>query len=278
MDFDNGTKWRVKKIKSDNGTAFKNSTMKNFFDEKGTTHTFLTPRTPQQNDVVERKNMTLIEEFKLPTYFWAEAINTVCYTQNISIVNQEQGKITYQLMNNKKPTINFLRVFGCKCFVLRNQSGNLGKFEAKANEEIFVGYAATRAYRVYNLRMNIFMELVHVVFDDKKIQGLVDEGNHGTLQFENEHIGDVIESDEEECSHGKTVSVDVIPSMDNPNSSMDNLHPSMDNFSVDRHTSTDNPSTDKSSSRCLNSFSGSMNLGGSFSKSEIIYKSRNPYK
>ena len=30
------------------------------------------------------------------------------------------------------------------------------------------------------------MESVHVVFDDKKIQGLVDEGNHGTLQFENE--------------------------------------------------------------------------------------------
>ena len=75
-------------------------------------------------------------------------------------------------------------------FVLRNQGKNLGKFEAKADEAIFVGYAATRAYRVYNLRMNIVMESFHVVFDDKKIQGLVDEGNHDTLQFENEYIGD----------------------------------------------------------------------------------------
>ena len=79
--------------------------------------------------------------------------------------------------------------------------------------------------------MNIVMDSVHVVFDDKRIQGLVDEGNHDVVQFENEYIGDTIESDEEENSHGKSVLVDVIPSMDNP-------HPSMDNLSVDRNTST----------------------------------------
>ena len=135
-------------------------------------------------------------------------------------------------MKNKKPTLNFLHVFGCKCFMLRNQGENLGKFEAKADEAIFVGYATTRAYRVYNHRMNIVMESVHVVFDDKKIQGLVDIGNHDTLQFENEHIGDIIDSDEEEWSHRKSASVDVISSIDNP-------HPSMDNISVDRNTSTD---------------------------------------
>ena len=62
----------------------------------------------------------MFEESKLPTYFWTEAINTACYTHNISIINQAQGKTPYQLMNNKKPTINFIHVFGCKCFVLRN--------------------------------------------------------------------------------------------------------------------------------------------------------------
>ena len=138
-------------------------------------------------------------------------------------------------MKNKKPTLNFLHVFGCKFFVLRNQDENLGKFEAKVDEAIFVGYATTRAYRVYNLRMHIVMESVHVVFDDKKIQGLVDEGNHDTLQFENEHIGDNIDSDEEECSHTKSASVDVISLMHNP-------HPSMDSISVDGLTSTDKSS------------------------------------
>ena len=89
----------------------------------------------------------------------------------------------------------------------------------------------------------------------KTIQGLVDEGNHDTLQFENEHIGDIIDGDEDKCSHKKFASADVIPSMDNP-------YPSMDDLSVDRHTSTDNQSTDISSSRNLNFGSRSMNLGG----------------
>ena len=252
---DNDSKWNAKKIRSDNGTKFKNSIMKEFCNEKGIAHTFSALRTPQQNVAVERKNRTLIEatrtmleESKLPNYFWAKAINIACYTQNISIVNQAQGKTPFQLMKNKKPTLNFLHVFGCKCFILRNRGENLGKFEAMADEVIFLGYATTRSFRVYNLRMNIVMESVHVVFDDKKIQGLVDEGNHDTLPFENEHIGDIIDSDEEECPHTKSVSVDIISSMDNP-------HLSMDNISVDRITSTD-----KSYTRNLNSFSRSMNL------------------
>ena len=97
----------------------------------------------------------------------------------------------YQLFKGKKLTLNILHVFGCKCFVLRNQGENLGKFEAKADEGIFVGYVAGKAYRIYNLRLNIAMESVHVMFDDKKIQGLEDEGFHETLQLENETEGDV---------------------------------------------------------------------------------------
>ena len=89
-------------------------------------------------------------------------------------------------MKNKKSTINFLHIFGCKCFVLRNQGENIGKFEAKVDEVIFIGFAATKVYRVYNLRMNIVMESVHVVFDDKKIQGLVDEGEHLKVKYQSQ--------------------------------------------------------------------------------------------
>jgi transposase InsO family protein len=77
------TKLKVVKFRSDNGTEFKNSTLREFCEEKGITQTFSAPRTPQQNGVVERKNRTLIEaartmleDSRLPTYFWAEAINT----------------------------------------------------------------------------------------------------------------------------------------------------------------------------------------------------------
>ena len=69
-------KRKVSRIRSDNGTEFKNSIIKYFCKEKGIHHEFSAVRTPHQNGVVERKNRTLIEaartmlgESKLPTYF-----------------------------------------------------------------------------------------------------------------------------------------------------------------------------------------------------------------
>ena len=249
------TAFKVTRIRSDNGTEFKNSTMRSFCEDKGIVHEFSAPRTPQQNGVVERKNRTLIEaartmldESKLPTYFWAEAVNTACYTQNISVVNQAQGLTPYQLYKGKKPTLNFLHVFGCKCFVLRNQGENLGKFESKADEGIFVGYAVGKAYRVYNLRLNIVMESVHVMFDDKKITGLEDEGFHDNLQFENE-VPYVIQDDSDDENNSRSTAVD------GHNLSVDNNQPTGNTISVgsidraanESFETTDNSSTANSS-------------------------------
>jgi transposase InsO family protein len=52
---------KVKKIKSDNDTEFKNTQVEDFLDEEGIKHEFSAPYTPQQNWVTERKNLTLIE-------------------------------------------------------------------------------------------------------------------------------------------------------------------------------------------------------------------------
>ena len=78
----------VRKIRSDNGTEFKNAILTEFCTKKGISQQYSAPRTPQQNGVVERKNRTLIEvartmlnEAKLPLYFWVEVVNTACYTQ-----------------------------------------------------------------------------------------------------------------------------------------------------------------------------------------------------
>lgn len=128
----------------------------------------------------------MLGESRLPTYFWDEVVNTIWCTQNFSLINQAQGTTPYQLFKEKKPTINFVHVFKCKYFVLRNQGEHLEKFESKIDEAIFVGYATKKAYKVYSLRVNIVMEYVHVVYGYKKIQGLVDEGFHDILKFENE--------------------------------------------------------------------------------------------
>ncbi|KAL8127724.1 hypothetical protein AgCh_014592 [Apium graveolens] len=85
----------VKTIRSDNGIEFKNLIMEEFCKNHVIKQEFSSPGTPQQNGVVERKNRTLIEaartileEAKLPTYFWAEAVHTACFTQNATLINK----------------------------------------------------------------------------------------------------------------------------------------------------------------------------------------------
>jgi transposase InsO family protein len=80
---------RIKKTRSDNGTKFKNSQIEGFLEEEGIKHEFSSPYMPQQNGVVERKNGTLhdmvrtmLDEYKTPDRFWAEAINVDCYSIN----------------------------------------------------------------------------------------------------------------------------------------------------------------------------------------------------
>jgi transposase InsO family protein len=55
---------KVKKIRSDNGSVFKNTQVKDYLDQEGIKHEFLAPYTPQQNGVAERKNRTLIESVR----------------------------------------------------------------------------------------------------------------------------------------------------------------------------------------------------------------------
>ncbi|GJS12233.1 putative ribonuclease H-like domain-containing protein [Tanacetum coccineum] len=74
---------KVKVIRCDNGIEFKNREMNQFCEMKGILRQFSIARTPQQNGVSKRRNKTLIEaartmlvDSKLPTTFWAEAVNT----------------------------------------------------------------------------------------------------------------------------------------------------------------------------------------------------------
>ncbi|GJW32769.1 integrase, catalytic region, zinc finger, CCHC-type containing protein [Tanacetum coccineum] len=80
---------RVKIIRSDNGTEFKNRDMLEFCGNKGIKQEYSNDRTPQQNEVAKRMNRTLIEVARtmladslLPTTFWAEAVSTACYIFN----------------------------------------------------------------------------------------------------------------------------------------------------------------------------------------------------
>nr|GEV01697.1 hypothetical protein [Tanacetum cinerariifolium] len=123
---------KVKTIKSDNGTEFKNSKLIELCELKGIKREYINARTPQQNGVAERKNMTLIEAARtsladsfLPTTFWAEAVNTDCYVLN--------------------------------------------RFDGKFDSGFLVGYSLnSKAFRVYNLETKRVKENRHVNFLENK--------------------------------------------------------------------------------------------------------------
>jgi transposase InsO family protein len=109
---------RIKKIRSDNGTEFKNSQIEGFLEEEGIKHEFSSPYTPQQNGVVERKNRTLLDmartmldEYKTPDRFWAETINTACYSTNRLYLHRILKKTSYELLTGKKTNVPYFRVF-----------------------------------------------------------------------------------------------------------------------------------------------------------------------
>ncbi|GJU33510.1 putative ribonuclease H-like domain-containing protein [Tanacetum coccineum] len=164
---------RVKVIRCDNGTEFKNKEMNQFCERKGIKREFSVARTPQQNGVAERKNRTLIEaartmlaDSKLPTTFWAEAVNTACYVQNRVLVTKPHNKTPYELFLGRKPALGFMRPFGCPVIIL-NTIDHLGKFDGKADEGFFVGYSInSKAFRVFNSRTRIVEENLHVQFSE----------------------------------------------------------------------------------------------------------------
>jgi hypothetical protein len=164
---------RIKKIRSDNGTEFKNSHIEGFLEDEGIKHEFSSPYTPQQNGVVERKNRTLLDmvrtmldEYKTPDRFWAEAINTACYSINRLYLHRILKKTSYKLLTGKKPNVSYFRVFGSKCFILIKRARK-SKFAPKAVEGFLRGYDSnTWAYRVFNKSTRLVEVSCDIVFNE----------------------------------------------------------------------------------------------------------------
>ncbi|GJR76348.1 putative ribonuclease H-like domain-containing protein [Tanacetum coccineum] len=148
--------------------------IENLVDHKnGILRQFSVSRTPQQNGVTERRNRKLIEaartmlaDSKLPTTFWAEAVNTACYVQNKVLVVKPHNKTPYELFHGRTPTLSFMRPFGCPVTILNNID-HLGKFDGKADEGFFVGYSLnSKAFRVFNSRTRIVEKNLHIRFSE----------------------------------------------------------------------------------------------------------------
>jgi hypothetical protein len=213
---------RIKKIRSDNGTEFKNSQIEGFLEEEGIKHEFSSPYMPQQNGVVERKNRTLLDmartmldEYKTLDRFWAEAVNTACYSINQLYLHRILKKTSYELLTGKKPNVSYFRVFGRK-----------SKFAPKAVEGFLLGYDSnTRSYRVFNKSTGLVEVSCDIVFDEtngSQVEQVdldeLDDEEAPCIAIRNMSIGDVCPKESEEPPQAQ----------DQPSSSMQASPPTQD--------------------------------------------------
>ncbi|GJW91645.1 retrovirus-related pol polyprotein from transposon TNT 1-94 [Tanacetum coccineum] len=131
---------KVKQIRTNNGTEFRNHELESFCDEKGISQNFSSPYTLEQNGVAERKNKTLIEAARtmlngsvLSKHFWTKAVRIACCTQNKSISVKRHDKTPYEIFRERIPDISYFHMFGCPVFI-HNHKDHLGKFDAKADD------------------------------------------------------------------------------------------------------------------------------------------------
>ena len=148
----------IKRVRSDNGSEFKNTRIDKLCDEFGSIrHQFSAKYTPQSNGLVEMKNRTLIDmaksmlsEYNVSQSFWAEAINTACYYSNCLYYHPLKEKTPYELSNGRKPNIAYFRVFGCKCYISKKGT-RLSKFDKKCDEGFLLDIQPLAKHREFGI-------------------------------------------------------------------------------------------------------------------------------
>jgi hypothetical protein len=107
----------------------------------------------------------MLDEHKIPSKYWAEAVNTSCHVLNCIFLHAFKKKTSYELIRGQIPKVSHFRVFCCKYFIVKE--GKLDKFETRSSDGIFLGYAIhSRAFPVLNHKINQIQETYEVTFDE----------------------------------------------------------------------------------------------------------------
>ncbi|KAL1939017.1 hypothetical protein VTO73DRAFT_10277 [Trametes versicolor] len=174
-------------LRADNGGEYVNKQFADFCSGRGIHLETTSPRTPEQNGIAERQNLsvfnrvrTVLIDSHLPLNLWGEAVNYIVYTKNRNPTAALGGRTPYQVRFGHAPNISFLHRFGCRAFVY-NDHPSRKKLDPRVHEGIFVGYSDTqKAYRVYFPSTRKLVTSIHVKFNDDVdgCVGALPEGEH----------------------------------------------------------------------------------------------------
>ena len=130
----------------------------------------------------------MVNEAKLSDSFWREVVYKVFYILNKGKIKVKKDKTPYKLWYGRLASVKYFKVFGSNCYIKRNED-DLGKFESRTHEGIFLGYSSTkRAYICYNKRLHKIVESVDVKVDDVKPRKEEDPDNINTCDDKIEEL------------------------------------------------------------------------------------------
>ncbi|KAH9670908.1 hypothetical protein KPL70_017154 [Citrus sinensis] len=149
--------YQIKAMRSDRGGEFTSKEFLEFCEANGIRCPLTVPRSPQQNGVAERKNITslnmarsMLKSKRLPKEFWAEAIACAVYLSNRSPTRSVWGKTPQEAWSKRKSGITHLRVFGSIAHV-HVPDESRAKLDDKSEKFIFIGYDNnSKGYKLYN--------------------------------------------------------------------------------------------------------------------------------
>nr|GEU32618.1 hypothetical protein [Tanacetum cinerariifolium] len=256
-------KWVPKRVRTDNGTKFNNKTLAKFFDEIGITQQFSAARTPQQNGVVERRNRTLVEAARtmltfanLPSFLWAEAIATACFTQNDVIFS-----MTMRMLKSSRQKeileclLDIQKKMDSKQFSLEPGLSNLNETGKSSNPSVSK-VSETSKKDLEDLFQNFYDEYFYSSKIMKSSTTNVETSNVEVPSNEEEVFNETFESFQKESSSSslnddvqqvsssntQSVSNNIVPNVDEASTSHNVFNEHLEDAYFDASTSFHDPS------------------------------------
>ena len=162
---------KIKVLRSDNGTEYRNDQFSIFCKKEGISRHFTVRDTPQQNGVAERMNRTLLEKVRcmlsnagLGKQFWAEAVMYASHLINRLPSATLNGKTPLEVWSGK-PVNDYdtLHVFGSTAYYHVKES----KLDPRAKKALFMGVTSgVKGYRLWCLSLKKIISSRDVTFDE----------------------------------------------------------------------------------------------------------------
>jgi hypothetical protein len=143
---------------------------------------------------------SMMNEKNIGQTYSVEPIHTTVHVLNKSHLRPQSDKTPYELWFGRPASIKHFRVFGSKCYI-KNNDENLEKYDDRADEGIFLGYATNnKGYRCYNKRLHNMVDYIDVKIDEGILAREVDSNESSTedtTKAEDEQVQELENKDSE---------------------------------------------------------------------------------